>query len=117
MPWGDSYHDYPEYRDEFDQVGPLPATARQRSCPRGTVRRPRDARIDARRRDHPDGHPEVHDAQGAPRSAAKSDPGLALPGTERRAAATGAGARAAVFRSLSPTQVIVNFAQRNLFSA
>ena len=27
------YHDYPEYRDEFGQVGPLPASDGQRQVP------------------------------------------------------------------------------------
>ena len=30
---GGSYHEYPEYRDEFGQVGPLPATDGQRRAP------------------------------------------------------------------------------------
>jgi hypothetical protein len=30
---GDSYDDYPEYRDEFGSVGPLPVTDGQRKPP------------------------------------------------------------------------------------
>ena len=30
---GESYHDYPEYRDEFGHVGPLPASDGQRGVP------------------------------------------------------------------------------------